>query len=211
MADVKPYPVTVTGELSVPPGQWQWIFKWLLAIPQYIVLAFLFIASFFATVYAFFAILFTGKYPRGVFDFNVGVMRWSWRVGFYAYQTLGTDKYPPFSLDKGGYPADLDVEYPEKLSRGLVLIKWWLLAIPHYIIVGIFTGGIFGWDWMKWKFQPPGLIPLLALFSAIYLLFTGKYPEQLFKLIIGMQRWSYRVGGYAGLMTDKYPPFKLWD
>lgn len=199
MADAKPYPVTVTGELSEPPGQWQWIFKWLLVIPHYIILAFLTIAAFFATVYAFFAILFTGKYPRGVFDFNVGVMRWSWRVGFYAYQALGTDKYPPFSLDKGGYPADLDVEYPEKLSQGLVLVKWWLLAIPHYIIVGIFQGGR----------NSIGLTGILSIICGFIVLFTGKYPEDLFKFIVGMNRWSYRVFAYAALMRDEYPPFRF--
>jgi len=198
MADVKPYPVTITGVLSDPPGQWQWIFKWLLALPHYIVLAFLFIASFFATVYAFFAILFTGKYPRGIFDFNVGVMRWNWRVGFYAYQALGTDKYPPFSLEKGGYPADLDVAYPEKLSQGLVLVKWWLLAIPHYIIVAIFQGGRYN-----------GLTGILSIICGFIVLFTGKYPEDLFKFIVGMNRWSYRVYAYAALMTDEYPPFRF--
>ncbi len=198
MADVKFYPVTVTGELLDPPGQWQWLFKWLLAIPHYIVLFFLTIAAFFATIYAFFAILFTTKYPRGIFDFNVGVMRWNWRVGFYTYQALGTDKYPPFSLDKGGYPADLDVEYPEKLSQGLVLIKWWLLAIPHYIIVGIFQGG-----------RNNGLTGILSIICGFIVLFTGKYPEDLFKFIVGMNRWSYRVYAYAALMTDEYPPFRF--
>jgi hypothetical protein len=198
MADVKPYPVTVTGDLSDPPGRWVWIFKWLLVIPHYIVLAFLFVASFFVTIYAGFAILFTGKYPRGAFDFNVGVLRWWWRVGFYSYQALGTDKYPPFSLDKGGYPADLDVEYPEKLSQGLVLIKWWLLVIPQAIIVGIFQGGRSG-----------GLVNILSIIAGFVLLFTGKYPEDIFKLIIGMDRWSFRVYAYTDLMTDAYPPFRL--
>ena len=198
MADIKPYPVTVTGDLSDPPGRWVWIFKWLLIIPHLIVLYFLAIASFFATVYAFFVILFTGKYPRGIFDFNVGVLRWWWRVGFYSYMALGTDKYPPFSLDKGGYPADLDVEYPEKLSQGLVLVKWWLFIIPQAIIVGIFQGGRNG-----------GLVNILAIISGFMLLFTDKYPEDIFKLMVGMDRWSFRVYAYWELMRYEYPPFRF--
>jgi hypothetical protein len=197
------YPVSVRGELTQPPARGWWLLKWLLGIPHYIVLCFLWIAYVVVGIIAFFAILFTGKYPRGLFDFNVGVMRWTWRVGFYSYEVLGTDKYPPFSLESDdSYPADLHVEYPEKLSRGLVLVKWWLLAIPHYIIVGFFKGG--------GKSQG-GLVFFLAIFSAIACLFTGKYPASIFKLVVGMNRWAYRVAAYASLMTDRYPPFALWD
>ena len=136
------FPLRLTGELDPDVGRWQWLFKWLLAIPHFIVLFFLWIGFVVSTVVAGFAILFTGRYPRGIFDFNVGVLRWSWRVGFYSYSALGTDRYPPFSLaDDPAYPARLEVDYPEQLSRGLVLVKWWLLAIPHYLIVAIFTGG----------------------------------------------------------------------
>jgi hypothetical protein len=199
----KTYPVTLKGELTIPQGRWQWIFKWLLGIPHYIVLCFLWLAFIFTWIISLFAILFTGKYPKGLFDFNVGVLRWTWRVGFYSYQALGTDKYPPFALESvPDYPADLDIPYPEKLSNGMVLIKW-LLAFPHWIIVCIFQGGA-GW-------KMGGLTFVLAIFGAVALLFTGKYPAEIFKLVIGMNRWVYRVLAYVSLMTDEYPPFRLWD
>ena len=198
------YPVLLKGELTEPPARGWWLIKWLLAIPHYIILIFLWIAFIVVWIIAFFAILFTERYPRALFDFNVGVLRWTWRVGFYSYQALGTDRYPPFTLKSVDYPADLEVPYPEKLSRGLVLVKWWLLAIPHYIITAFFQGA--GGDR-----GGPGLAPVLAIIAAVFLLFTGRYHQEIFKLVIGMNRWSYRVCAYVGLMTDKYPPFRLWD
>ncbi len=139
----QPYPVNIKGDLSAPPERGWWLIKWLLGIPHYFILVFLAIAFVVVAIIAFFAILFTGKYPKGLFDFNVGVLRWGWRVAFYSYEALATDKYPPFSLDPDpNYPADLEIPYPEKLSRGLVLVKWWLLAIPHCIIVGHLDRGM---------------------------------------------------------------------
>jgi hypothetical protein len=207
------YPLRIEGDLSDPPSRWLWLVKWVLIIPHVICLIFLWIAFFVVSVIAFFAILFTGRYPRGMFDFNVGVMRWTWRVGFYSYEALGTDRYPPFTLaDVPDYPARLDVAYPESLSRGLVLVKWWLLAIPHLIIVGILSGG--GWGaWsgtdesMAWA--NGGLIGLLVLIIGVALLFTGRYIASLFDLVMGLDRWVYRVGAYVALMTDAYPPFRL--
>src|SRR3954470_12136637 len=136
------YPVRVDAHLDDGLKRWLWLVKWLLVIPHYIVLFFLWIAFAVMSVVAFFAILFTGRYPRRIFNFNLGVMRWTWRVNYYAYSALGTDQYPPFTLaEVPEYPATLHVPYPEHLSRGLVLVKWWLLAIPHYLIVGVFAGG----------------------------------------------------------------------
>jgi len=204
MAGQGAYPVSIRGELTAPPARGWWLIKWLLAIPHYICLLALWIAFVVVWIIAFFAILFTGKFPRRLFDFNVGVLRWTWRVGFYSYQALGTDKYPPFTLASvDDYPAGLEVDYPEKLSRGLVLVKWWLLAIPHYIIVAFFQGGLSG--------ENAGLVTLLAIIAAVVLLFTGKYPADIFKFVVGMNRWSYRVCAYVALMTDQYPPFRLWD
>jgi hypothetical protein len=191
-------PVRVEGRLDPELRRWLWLAKWILLVPHYIVLIFLWIAFVVVSVVAFFAILFTGRYPRGLFDFNVGVLRWTWRVEFYGYSALATDRYPPFTLDDVvDYPARLEVAYPEQLSRGLVLIKSWLLAIPHYIVISVFAGS-FG-----------GLIGLLALFAGVALLFTARYPLGIFDFVLGLNRWIFRVTAYAGLMTDAYPPFKL--
>jgi hypothetical protein len=199
--DSQSYPVTLKGELTEPLSPWLWLVKWFLLIPHYIVLAFLWLAFVICWIIALFAILFTNKYPKGLFDFNVGVLRWTWRVGFYGYLALGTDKYPPFTLKPGDYPADLEVAYPEKLSPGQVLIKWWLLAIPHYIVVSFFQGGVGP--------RAGGLVLVLAIFAGFVLLFKGSYHKDIFNLIMGMNRWSFRVAGYAALMTDSYPPFRL--
>ncbi|WP_329123474.1 DUF4389 domain-containing protein [Streptomyces sp. NBC_01353] len=197
-------PVTVTARLDTPLSRWLWLVKWLLVIPHWIVLIFLWIAFLIVSVIAFFAILFTERYPRPLFDFNLGVLRWAWRVSYYAYSALGTDRYPPFSLGpEPDYPARLDIAYPERLSRGLVLVKWWLLAIPHYLVIAIFAGG------MRASWWSGGLITLLTLFAAIALAFTGRYPRDLFVLVVGLNRWVFRVAAYAGLMTDAYPPFRL--
>ncbi len=215
MSEQVSYPVSIRGELTQPPSRGWWLLKWLLGIPHYIILVFLWIAFVVVSIIAFFAILFTAKYPRGLFNFNAGVLRWSWRVGFYSYHALGTDKYPPFTLASvDDYPADLQIEYPENLSRGLVLVKWWLLAIPHYIVISFFLGGWRGWDsgsWSAGNGEGAGLVFLLAIFAVVVVLFTGKYPKDIFKFVVGMNRWAYRVVAYAALMTDEYPPFRLWD
>jgi hypothetical protein len=210
-------PVRVDGTLDPELSRWLWLVKWLLAIPHFIVLLFLFIAFFVLTVVAFFAILFTGRYPRSIFDFNLGVLRWAWRVGFYTYDALGTDRYPPYTLGpEPDNPASLDVQYPEQLSRGLVLVKWWLLAIPHYLVLGVLLGGggvgwKSGWDHDHGGggWGGPGLIGLLVLFAGLALLFTTRYPRGIFDLVIGLNRWVFRVVAYAALMTDVYPPFRL--
>ena len=212
--DEHSYPVQLTGELTAPLSRWLWLVKWVLAIPHYLVLAFLWVALVVTTIIAGFAILFTGRYPRSLFAFNVGVVRWSWRVGFYANSALGTDQYPPFTLARTDYPADFDVDYPERLSRGLVLVKSWLLAIPHLIIVGLLTAP---WYWVAngaptedyQRTAGISLLGLLALVAGLALLFTGRYPPSLFDLIMGINRWLYRVTTYVALMRDEYPPFRL--
>ena len=207
------HPVSLTGRLEPGLSRGLWLVKWLLVLPHLVVLLFLWAAVVVLTVVAWFAILFTARYPRSIFDFNVGVMRWTWRVQFYAYGALGTDRYPPFTIgDVPDYPARLDVAYPGRLSRGLVLVKTWLLAIPHYLVLGFFLGAGTGWDLSEgppaWPWSV-GLVGLLVLVAGVVLLFTAAYPRPVFDLVLGMDRWAARVAAYALLMTDHYPPFRL--
>src|SRR3954452_13437725 len=212
------YPVRVEGRLEPGLSRGLWLVKWLLLVPHLIVLLFLWIAFAVLTVIAWFAILITGRYPPGIFRFNLGVLRWTWRVSYYGYGALGTDRYPPFTLaEVPDYPTHLDVPYPDRLSRGLVLVKSWLLAIPHYLVLAVFVGGGLwlstssgtnnglnnGWN------AGVGLVDLLVLISAIVLLFTGRYPKPLYDFVLGMDRWVLRVAAYVALMTDRYPPFRL--
>ncbi|MFE0101882.1 DUF4389 domain-containing protein [Streptomyces sp. NPDC059009] len=194
-------PVRLEADYEPALSRWLWLVKWLLAIPHYFLLAFLWIAYFLISVVALFAILFTGRYPLHLFEFNVGVLRWTWRVEYYAYGSLGTDRYPPFSLDDDpGYPARLDVVYPEQLSRGLVLVKWWLLVLPQLLVAAFFSGG--------YRING-GLAGLLTFYAGVCLLFRGYYPRGMFDLNLGLHRWVMRVIAYGTLLTDVYPPYRL--
>jgi hypothetical protein len=218
-SSLKPvYAAQLTGHLDPALSRGLWLIKWLLAIPHFVLLAGLWFAFLVTTIVAAFAILFTGRYPRSIFHFNVGVLRWSWRVSFYAYSALGTDRYPPFTLARTDYPVDFDVEYPERLSRGLVLVKSWLLAIPHLVLLTVLVGGMSTWAY-PWRGNddPLGtagnggvsLLGVLVVVAGVILLFTGRYQRPLFNFIMGINRWVFRVITYTALMRDDYPPFRL--
>ena len=185
------YPVRYDVEYPEELSRWLIFVKLLLAIPHFIILWALGIAAGVMGFIAFFAILFTKRYPRGLFDFVVNVNRWSANVD--AYTGLLRDEYPPFSWEPGQYAVTYEVDYPEKLNRWLPLVKWWLLAIPHYIL--LFALGIAAF-----------VVYIIAWFA---ILFTKRYPRGLFDFTVGYTRWEYRVNAYAGLLRDEYPPFSL--
>ncbi|WP_307102148.1 DUF4389 domain-containing protein [Arthrobacter globiformis] len=178
-------PSELTGHLDPDLSRWLWLVKWILVIPHYIILALLWIAFLVVTVAAGFAILFTGRYPASLFQFTVGVLRWNWRVTFYAYGVLGTDHYPPFTLARSDYPAELDVAYPLKLSRWKVLFKSWLFALPQLLIVAALTGSL-----TSSSTASISLLSLLVCIAAVILLFTGVYRPGIFDLLMGINRWT---------------------
>ncbi|MCH8201354.1 MAG: DUF4389 domain-containing protein [Chloroflexi bacterium] len=164
--------------------------KLLLAIPHLFILYALGVVQSVITIIALFAILFTTRYPEGLFKISVGVLRWQANVS--AYILLLRDEYPPFSWDAGEYPLTLEVEYPDTLNRWLPLVKW-LLAIPNAIVLAIL-----------------GFVAYILVFFAWFaILFTGKFPRGLFDFIVGTQRWTLRLNAYIYLMRDEYPPFSL--
>ena len=185
------YPVQL--EISYPSelNRWLPLVKWLLVIPHFFVLLLLGIGAFFVIVFAFFAVLFTGRFPRGAFDYLVGTLRWAYRV--VAYYHLMVDAYPPFSLaDDPAYPVRLSVEYPERIANWRPLVQW-LLAIPYLLVAGVLY-------WLT------GILTVVAFFT---ILFTKQIPRGVFELMVPGMRWNVRGGAYAYFMTDRYPPF-VW-
>jgi hypothetical protein len=165
--------------------------KWLLLFPHYVALIFLGIAALVAMVISWFAVVFTRRYPRGLFDFVVGVQRWGWRVE--AYFLLMADRYPPFTLgDHPDYPARYDVAYPEEIDRWRPIVQW-ILIIPYAIV-----SRILGY-----------LVGLMALFAFFTILFTKRFPEGLFNIALVGLRWNARSFVYGAFLVPRYPPW-VW-
>jgi Domain of unknown function (DUF4389) len=165
------------------------IFKSLLLFPHWIALMFVFIGALVALVVAWFAVLFTGKFPQGIHKFLTGTYRWSTRVS--AYALLMTDKYPPFSLDPDEeYPARFDISYTEEIARWRPLVNW-LLVIPYAIVASVLL-------WLAY----------ICSFLAFWvILFTKQFPQGLFDFNVVAMRWQNRSAVYTDFMTERYPPW----
>lgn len=141
------------------------------------------------TVIAWFAILFTGRMPAGLWSFSVFYLRW--RVRAVTYVALLRDEYPPFGEDL--YFAELAVpDQPDHRDRVSVAFRL-ILAVPHLIIVWLL-----GIAWL--------ITTVIAWFA---ILLTGKYPAGLYEFSVGVLRWTTNVEAYLLLLHDQYPPFSL--
>lgn len=172
------------------------LFGWLyVGVPHGTILGLFSFLALLLYVIAFIVVLFTGRYPRGIFDIMIGYHAWSIRVN--AYTSLMTDRYPPFALTADDYPATIGIEYQEQVSRGTAALRfflgWLYVGIPHGIALSVL--GIIG--------------IVLIIVSAFSILFTGKYPEAMFDFVRGVMRWSLRVSAYMYLLDHRYPPFSL--
>ena len=184
------YPLRFDVEYPEKLSRWLIFVKWLLAIPHLLIIYALSSVSSVITFIAWFAILFTKRYPRGLFDFVVNINRWN--ANITAYVGLFRDDYPPFNWEPGKYSVTYEVDYPEELSRWLIFVKW-LLAIPHIIVLFfLYIAAFVAW--------------FIAWFA---ILFTGRFPRGMFDFIVGVLRWNYRVSAYTSLLRDDYPPFSL--
>lgn len=164
-----------------------------IALPHLFLLFFYSIWGMILGFIAFWIVLFTGKYPKSMFEYQVGLLRWNLRVS--ARLRNVSDGYPAFGINGTDEFTQFEVEYPERISRGLVLVRllfgFIYVYIPHGFILmfrGIFVG-------------------ILVFLAWWIVLFTGNYPASFHNWVVGQIRWGARISLYMGFMTDKYPAF----
>jgi hypothetical protein len=164
-----------------------------IGIPHLFLLFFISIASLVLGFIAWWAVLFTGEYPRSFFDFQVNLLRWSARLS--ARMLNLADGYPAFGLSAEDPRVVLHVTYPEKLSRGILILR--LFFAPIYVIIPHAFCLFF-----------VGVARFFVMFIAWWaVLFTGEYPKGMHDFVVGTLRWTMRVNIYLSFLTDKYPPF----
>ena len=187
---VADYPLRFDVAYPEHPSRFMILIRWLLALPHAIVLGFLVLIAEIAVFLTWWAIRFTGRYPEGLFNFVVGVLRWNTNVTAYM---LFYDQYPPFAMGPGEYEGvTYEIERQDSYSRLLIFVRW-LLVIPHLIII--------------YALEVIGYIAVLALVIAV--LVTGRYPRGIFDFLVGIGRWANRANAYSFMLTDRYPPFSM--
>ena len=186
------YPVSAAADLQESYVRFLPLVKWLLLIPHYFALFFLAIGAAVVAFISFFAVLFTGSYPRGMWDYMVGFYRWTLRVT--AYLLLMTDRYPPFSLATSEDDnVFLSAEYPPSVERWRPFVAW-LLIIPYLIIASLLLA-------------VAQICSILAFFTII---FTKRIPEGIFDIMRVGLNWQMRANFYSYWLYTEYPPFS-WD
>jgi hypothetical protein len=186
----RPHPVQFEVDYPERLSRVKAFFKWLLVIPHFIAVYLLMIAVQILTVLAWFAILFTGRYPKAFFEFNSGVQRWSSNA--FAYFALLRDEYPPFSWEPGEYPLALQIPMAERQSRFRLFIRLFAI-LPNYIV--------FYFVMIAWYFTT-----FIAWWAIVI---TGRYPRGLFRFSVGVMRWYNRMFAYLLLLRDEYPPYSV--
>ncbi len=182
------YPVRFDVQYPGKLSRLSTLFRLILVVPQLLIAYALSTVAGVITIIAWFAILFTGRYPPGLFNMVVGFNRWTANV--YAYLALLRDEYPPFSMDPGHYPVVYEVDYPARLSRLLIFVKW-ILVFVHQFLIWVLTS----------------IAVLLLVISWFAILITGRYPRAFFDFNSGLMRWYLRVGAYTALLRDEFPPY----
>jgi hypothetical protein len=191
------YPVDIQLDAPLTVARWRIIGNPIMAIPHLIVAEVLYAVAELLAFIGWFAILFTGKLPDFIFNFNTLALRYYWRTGsFYLWMR---EPYPPFDFEMTVEDDGLDpptrfvIQTPAESRNRLTVFFRVLLAIPHFIVltivgIGAYVAMIIGW---------------------FAVLITGAWPQGLRDFLIGVQRWGLRLGAYLLLLTDEYPPFGL--
>jgi hypothetical protein len=186
---VVPYPEKLSRGLLLLRTLLGWLY---VAIPHGICMFFIGLCAAFAQFIAFWVVLFTGQYPRSLFEFVVNTLQWQLRVA--VYMNFLTDEYPPFSM-YDYHPAEFIVEYPERLSRAQLLARlffgWLYILIPHGFC-------------LEFRLIAHSFVTFVAWWVV---LFTGKMPEDMHRFLVGTYRWQARLIAYTFFLTDEYPPF----
>lgn len=187
------YPVTYEADFNPEPNRWTTFFRPLLAIPWLIVAVFWGLLFAFTHFFAWIAVTIMGRYPRWLYDFNAGVVRFSVRISAWLY--LQTDEWPPFGLsDDPSYPIRVNIAPPAERQSRLEAFFRLILALPILIVVA---------------YGSRVVLAGLAVIAWLTIVFRGYLPEGVNAALTYVNSLDARVLGYVAILTDQYPPIGL--